>query len=249
LPGESDDYQPIWILGDTVLEKRDRQVHERWRAGLGVTFVVVCYHTLTINTLADFRSLQANVLSVLILCTAIELYRRTKATHPGLIAKIRTRHIARKGRNTPFSPIVSLFFEADAPFIHSNTAFLAGLCTTLICTLLSDLALRWVGRFESRSPPQDASPRDRMIARMEWNERIERRGVPWLLEIGIPGLLYIALCLFFTGAIMRSFPYLNKAICGVFGILFMVACIRGLWSYEPALDVRSRPKPISSHGR
>ncbi|KAH9979288.1 hypothetical protein BGW80DRAFT_1454968 [Lactifluus volemus] len=141
---------PIWILGDTVLEKRDRQVHERWTAGLGVTFVV------------------ANVLSVLILCTAIELYRRTKATHPGLIAKIRARHIANKGRN--------------------------------------NLALRWVGRFESRSPPQDASPRDRMIARMEWNERMERRGVPWLLEIGIPGLLDIALCLFFTGAIMRSFP-------------------------------------------
>jgi hypothetical protein len=26
-----------------------------------------------------------------------------------------------------------------------------------------------------------------------------RRVVPWLLEIGIPGLLYISLCLFFTG--------------------------------------------------
>ena len=71
--------------------------------------------------------------------------------------------------------------------------------------------------------PQDASPRGRMIA--EWTERMERRAVPWLLEIGIPGLLYIALCLFFTGAIMRSLPYPSKAIYGVFGILFMVVCV------------------------
>jgi Family of unknown function (DUF6535) len=214
-----------------------------------MTFVLACYPTLTTITYAHCRSSQANILSVLILCVAIELYRRTKAAHPGLIAKIRARHIARRGKNSPFSPIVSLFFETDAPFVHSNTAFLAGLCTTLTCTLLSDLALRWVARFERRMPPQGATPRDRMIARMEWNERIERQAVPWLLEIGIPGLLYMAICLFFTGAIMRVFPSLNMAICGAFGVLFMVVCIRRLWSFEPALDMRFRPKPVSSMGR
>jgi Family of unknown function (DUF6535) len=204
---------------------------------------------VTTNSLADCHSFQANILSVLVLCIAIQLYRKTKAAHPGLIAKIRARHVARRGKNSPFSPIVSLFFETDAPFLYSNTAFLAGLCTTLICTLLSDIALRWVARFESRLPPHDAAPRDRMIARMEWNERMERRAVPWLLDVGIPGLLYIAWCLFFTGSIMRIFPYLNKAICGVIGILFMVVCVRGLWSLVPALDIRFRPKPVSSVGR
>ena len=214
-----------------------------------MTFVLACYTTLSTNTLTDCHSPQSNVLSVIILCIAIELYRRTKAAHPGLISKIRARHVARRGRNSPFSPIVSLFFEPDAPFVHSNTAFLAGLCTTLTCTLLSDVALRWVTRFESRLPPQSATPRDRMIARMEWNERMERRAVPWFLDIGIPGLLYIALCLFFMGAIMRAFPYLNMAICAAFGALFMAICIRLLWSFEPALDVRLRPKPVSSMGR
>jgi hypothetical protein len=37
-----DDNQPLWVLGDTVLERRDRRVHERWKAGLGVTFVLAC---------------------------------------------------------------------------------------------------------------------------------------------------------------------------------------------------------------
>ena len=249
VPGGIDDYQALWVLGDTVLERRDRRAYERWKAGLGVTFVLACYTTLGTNTLTDCHSLQSNVLSVIILCIAIELYRRTKAAHPGLISKIRARHVARRGRNSPFSPIVSLFFEPDAPFVHSNTAFLAGLCTTLTCTLLSDVALRWVTRFESRLPPRSATPRDRMIARMEWNERMERRAVPWFLDIGIPGLLYIALCLFFMGAIMRAFPYLNMAICAAFGVLFMAICIRILWSFEPALDVRLRPKPVSSMGR
>ncbi|KAI0249103.1 hypothetical protein BJV78DRAFT_723108 [Lactifluus subvellereus] len=63
-----------------------------------------------------------------------------------------------------------------------------------------------------------------MIARMEWNERMERRAVPWLLDIGIPGLLYIALSLSFMGAIMRAFPYLNRAICAAFGVQFMAYC-------------------------
>jgi hypothetical protein len=192
---------------------------------------------------------QANVLSVLTLCVALELYRRTKAANPGLIAMIRARHIARAGKSSPFSPIVSLFFEVDAPFVHSNTAFLAGLCTTLACTLMSDLALRWVSRFENYLPPPSATPRDRMIARMEWNERIERRAVPWLFEIGIPGLLYAALCLFYTGAIMRAFPHLNKAMCVVLGVMFMVLSIVVLWFFEPALDARFRPKPVSSTGR
>jgi hypothetical protein len=189
---------------------------------------------------------QANTLSVLILCIALELYRRTKAAHPGLISKIRARHVARVGRKGPFSPIVSLFFEADAPFLHSNTAFLAGLCTTLACTLLSDLALRWVDRYESRAPPSTATARDRMIARMEWNERIERRAVPWLLDIGIPGLLYVSLGLFFTGSVLRVFPHLDTRICAGFGLMFMLFCIFTLWSFEPALDARSRPKPVSA---
>lgn len=196
--------------------------------------------------LTDRHPPQANVLSVLILCIALELYRRTKAAHPGLISKIRARHIARVGKGSPFSPIVSLFFEADAPFIHSNTAFLAGLCTTLACTLLSDLALRWVARYETRVPPPSATARDRMIARMEWNERMERRAVPWLLDIGIPGLLYISLGLFFSGSIMRAFPHLNTGICAVLGLLFMAFSIFALWSFEPALDARSRPKPVSA---
>ena len=171
---------------------------------------------------------QANILSVVILCVALELYRRTKAAHPGLIAKIKARHAARVGRNRLFSPIVALFFEPDAPFLHSNTAFLAGLCTTLGCTLLSDLALRWVDRYESRVPPPTASAHDRMIARLEWNERIERRSVPWLLDIGIPGLLYVSLGLFFTGFILRVFPYLDTRICAGFGVLSMIFCIFGL---------------------
>jgi hypothetical protein len=192
---------------------------------------------------------QANILSVLILCIALELYRRIKAAHPGLIAKIRARHIARVGKNRPFSPIVSLLFEADAPFVHSNTAFLAGLCTTLACTLMADLALRWVDRYESRVPPPTASARDRMIARMEWNERIERRAVPWLLDIGIPGLLYISLGLFFAGTLMRAFPHLDTRICVVFGLVFMFTSMYTLWSFEPALDARTRPKPVSSSAR
>ncbi|KAI9451652.1 hypothetical protein F5148DRAFT_538595 [Russula earlei] len=230
-PTEDDDNQALWVLGDSVLERRDRRVHERWKAGLGTTFVL------------------ANVLSVLILCITLELYRRIKAAHPGLILKIRARHIARTGRNTPFSPIVSLFFESGAPFFHSNAVFLAGLCTTLVCTLLSDLALRWVDRYESRIPPSSATPRDRMIARMEWNERIERRAVPWLLEIGIPGFLYISLCSFYTGTLMRAFPYLSATICGAFGILSTIVSVAALWSFEPALDARFRPKPVSSTRR
>ncbi|KAH9956960.1 hypothetical protein BJV74DRAFT_891451 [Russula compacta] len=225
-PTEAEDSQALWVLGDTVLERRDRRVHERWKAGLG-----------------------ANILSVIILCIALELYRRTKAAYPGLIDKIRARHIARVGRNRPFSPIVSLFFEVDAPFVHANTAFLTGLCTTLACTLLSDLALRWVARYDSRLPPPTATPRDRMIARMEWNERIERRAVPWLLEIGIPGLLYVAVCMFYTGAIMRAFPHLHMMICGTFGVLLTISSISALWLFEPALDARFRPKPVSSRGR
>ncbi|KAI0294638.1 hypothetical protein B0F90DRAFT_1821115 [Multifurca ochricompacta] len=230
-PSDTDDSQALWVIGDSALERRDRRVHERWQAGLG-------------------SSSQSNILSVLILCIALELYRRTKAAHPGLIARIRARHIARAGRNTPFSPIISLFFEADAPFVHSNTAFLTGLCTTLVCTLMSDLALRWVARYETRLlPPRNASPRDRMIARMEWNERMERLAVPWLLEVGIPGLLYVAICLFYTGAIMRAFPYLSNPICAALGILLMVFSISALWSFEPALDARFRPRPVSSAGR
>lgn len=33
------------MLGDSVLERRDRRVHERWKAGLGVTFVLARYTT------------------------------------------------------------------------------------------------------------------------------------------------------------------------------------------------------------
>jgi hypothetical protein len=45
VPGEFDDYQALWVLGDSVLERRDRRVHERWKAGLGVIFVMVRYPT------------------------------------------------------------------------------------------------------------------------------------------------------------------------------------------------------------
>ena len=199
--------------------------------------------------LTDFFPFQSNVLSVLILCIALELYRRTKAANPGLISKIRARHIARAGKNSPFSSIVSLFFEVDAPFIQSNKAFLAGLCTTLVCTLFSDLALRWVARYESRLPPRSATPRDRMIARMEWNEHIERRAVPWVFEIGIPGMLYMALCWFYTGAIMRAYPHLSQVVCATFGILFTIISVASLWYFEPALDARFRSKPVSSTRR
>ncbi|KAH9018232.1 hypothetical protein EDB83DRAFT_2400623 [Lactarius deliciosus] len=230
-PSAADDYLALWILGDSVLERHDRRLYERWKAGLGVTFVL------------------ANILSVIILCIALELYRRTKAAHPTLISKIRARHRARTGRDSPFSPIVSLFFEADAPFLNSNTAFLTGLCTTLICTLLSDIAMRWIARFEDGQPPPTATPRERMVARMEWNERMERYAVPWVLEIGIPGLLYVALLFFFAGAFMRTFPFLHTAGCWAFGVLCMALSIRALWSFEPALDARLRPKPFSSSTR
>ncbi|KAH9955080.1 hypothetical protein BC827DRAFT_908206 [Russula dissimulans] len=230
-PSEMDDNQALWVLGDSVLARRDRRVHERWKAGLGITFVL------------------ANILSVLILCIALELYRRTKAAQPGLLSKIRARHIARVGKDSPFSPIISLFFEVDAPFIQSNRAFLAGLCTTLVCTLCSDLALRWVARYESRLPPRSATPRDRMVARMEWNECIERRAVPWAFEIGIPGMLYMALCCFYTGVIMRAYPHLSQVICATFGVLFTIISVAVLWYFEPALDARFRPNPVSSTRR
>ena len=120
-----------------------------------------------------------------------------------------------------------------------------GLCTTLICTLLSDMALRWIGRFEDRQPPPTSTPRERMVARMEWNERMERYAVPWVLEIGIPGLLYVALFFFFVGAISRAFPLLNTPVCWAFSVVCLVFSIRALWSFEPALDARLRPKPFS----
>lgn len=230
-PSVADDHLDLWVLGDTVLERHDRRAYERWKAGLGITFVL------------------ANILSVIILCIALELYRRTKAAHPALVSKIRARHRARTGRDSPFSPIVSLFFEADAPFLNSNVAFLTGLCTTLVCTLLSDMALRWIARHEDRQPPPTATPRERMVARMEWNERMERYAVPWVLEIGIPGLLYVALFFFFAGATMRTFPSLNTAVSGAFGVLCLVLSIRALWSFEPALDARLRPKPFSASSR
>ncbi|KAI0263518.1 hypothetical protein BC834DRAFT_971216 [Gloeopeniophorella convolvens] len=225
-PTEADDNQALWRIGDSALERRDRRVHERWKAGLGMIFVL------------------ANVLSVIILCVALELYRRTKAAHPGLISKIRARHIARMGKRSPFSPILSLLFEADAPFVVANTVFLVGLCTSLACTVMSDLAMRWVARYESRLPPANASARDRMIARMEWNERMERLAVPWLLEIGIPGLLYSALFMFFAGAVMRAFPKAHPVSCGAAGVVMMVVSIRAMWSYEPALDARLRPRSV-----
>lgn len=121
-----------------------------------------------------------------------------------------------------------------------------GLCTTLICTLLSDMALRWIARYEDRQPPPTATPRERMVARMEWNERMERYAVPWLLEIGIPGLLYVALFFFYVGAIMRAFPSLNTLVCWAFALFGLVFSLRALWSFEPALDARLRPKPFSS---
>ncbi|KAI9435089.1 hypothetical protein H4582DRAFT_1972780 [Lactarius indigo] len=204
-PSAADDHMALWVLGDSVLERHDRRAYERWKAGLGVTFVL------------------ANILSVIILCIALELYRRTKAAHPTLVSKIRARHRARTGRDSPFSPIVSLFFEADAPFLNSNTA--------------------------DRQPPPTATPRERMVARMEWNERMERYAVPWVLEIGIPGLLYVALLFFFAGAFMRAFPFFHTAGCWAFGVLCMVLSIRALWSFEPALDARLRPKPFSSSTR
>ena len=108
------------------------------------------------------------------------------------------------------------------------------------------MALRWIARSEDQRPPVTATPRERMVARMEWNERLERYAVPWLLEIGIPGLLYIALCFFFSGALMRTFPSLSTTACGAFGVLGMIISIRVLWSFEPALDARLRPKPFSS---
>jgi len=225
------DHMTLWVLGDSFLERHDHRVYDRWKAGLGVTFVL------------------ANILSVIILCIALELYRRTKVAHPSLLSKIRARHRVRTGRDSRFSPIVSLFFEADAPFLNSNTAFLTGLCTTLICTLLSDMALRWIARYEDRRPPPTATPRERVVARMEWNERLERYRVPWVLEIGIPGLLYVALFFFFAGAIMRAFPFLNTAVCWAFGALCMIVSIRALWSFEPALDTRLRPKPFSAASR
>jgi hypothetical protein len=111
---------------------------------------------------------------------------------------------------------------------------------------LSDLALRWVDRYESRVPPPTATARDRMIARLEWNERIERRAVPWLLDIGIPGLLYVSLGMFFTGSVLRVFPHLDTRISACFGLVFMIFCIYTLWFFEPALDGRTRPKPVSA---
>lgn len=121
-----------------------------------------------------------------------------------------------------------------------------GLCTTLICTLFSDMALRWIARYEDRQPSSTATPRERMVARMEWNERMERYAVPWILEIGIPGLLYVALFFFFVGAISRAFPLLNTPVCWLIAVLFLVVAIRQLWSFEPALDARLRPKPFSA---
>ncbi|KAH8977822.1 hypothetical protein EDB92DRAFT_691441 [Lactarius akahatsu] len=52
-PSAADDYLALWILGDSVLERHDRRVYERWKAGLGVTFVLAgpitrySSHTLT----------------------------------------------------------------------------------------------------------------------------------------------------------------------------------------------------------
>ena len=37
------------MLGDSVLARRDRRVHERWKAGLGMTFVLACHTTCSRN--------------------------------------------------------------------------------------------------------------------------------------------------------------------------------------------------------
>ena len=54
LLGTADDHLDLWVLGDTVLERHDRRVYERWKAGLGVSFVLArpnitlySFHTLT----------------------------------------------------------------------------------------------------------------------------------------------------------------------------------------------------------
>lgn len=111
------------------------------------------------------------------------------------------------------------------------------------------MALRWIARYEDRQPPPTATPRERVVARMEWNERMEQYRVPWVLEIGIPGLLYVALFFFFVGAIARAFPLLNTVVCWTFSALCMIFSIRALWSFEPALDARLRPKPFSASTR
>ncbi|KAF8267456.1 hypothetical protein EI94DRAFT_1328822 [Lactarius quietus] len=113
-----------------------------------------------------------------------------------------------------------------------------GLCTTLICTLLSDMALRWVAHYEDFQLPPSATPRERMVARMEWNEHLERYAVPWVLDIGLPGPLYVALFFFFVGAISRAFPSLNTPVCWAFGVVCLVFSLRELWRFEPALDAR-----------
>lgn len=40
LSGEAGDHMALWVLGDSVLERYDRRAYERWKAGLGVTFVL-----------------------------------------------------------------------------------------------------------------------------------------------------------------------------------------------------------------
>jgi len=88
-----------------------------------------------------------------------------------------------------------------------------------------------VARYDDHQPLVTATP----------CEHMERYAVPYLLEIGIPGLLYVALCSFFAGSFVRTFPSLSTTACGALGVTID---IRVLWSFEPVLDARLRPKPL-----
>lgn len=76
-----------------------------------------------------------------------------------------------------------------------------------------------------------------------YRNALRAHAVPCLLEIGIPGLLYVALCFFFAGAFVRTFPSLSTTACGAFGVIIS---IRALWSSEQVLDATLRPKPFST---
>ena len=40
LLGAADDHMALWVLGDSIVEGRERRVYEHWKSGLGVTFVL-----------------------------------------------------------------------------------------------------------------------------------------------------------------------------------------------------------------
>jgi hypothetical protein len=106
-----DDNQALWVLGDSVLARRDRRVHERWKAGLGITFVLAC-HTTSVRRLSSL---------------IVSLFRQTfslfssSASHSSSTAEPKLPSPAYSRRSEPDT---SLVWARTAPFPPSSASSL-----------------------------------------------------------------------------------------------------------------------------